>query len=95
MSGQQTRKWILSNPPTKEVVLDGENTTFSLETATLPALEEGQVLVKTLYISNDPAQRGWIEPTLAAERSYVNNHTNPSSHKLLYTCQYIHIKEEE
>jgi NADPH-dependent curcumin reductase CurA len=71
MPGQQTRQWILSNPPTGDPVLSGANTTFSLETTTLRAPAANQALVKTLYLSNDPAQRGWIDPTIDPERLYV------------------------
>lgn len=34
---------------------------FELRTAPLPELADGQVVVKTLYLSIDPTIRGWIE----------------------------------
>jgi NADPH-dependent curcumin reductase CurA len=34
-------------------------------------LNNDQVLVKALYYSNDPAQRGWISPDIPAGRLYV------------------------
>ena len=71
MSGQQTRQWILSNPPTADPVLEGSNTTFSLETTSLPTPSTDQALVKTLYFSNDPAQRGWIQKDMDPERLYT------------------------
>ncbi|KAH7374265.1 hypothetical protein BKA66DRAFT_171221 [Pyrenochaeta sp. MPI-SDFR-AT-0127] len=71
MSGQKTRQWILSNPPKSDPVLEGQNATFSLETTTLPALGSDQALVKTLYFSNDPAQRGWIQADMDPERLYT------------------------
>ena len=33
---------------------------FALETSALPALEEGQFLIRNHYASLDPAQRGWM-----------------------------------
>ena len=35
--------------------------TFRLEAAALPALAEGELLVKNLCLSIDPTIRGWIE----------------------------------
>ncbi|ORY15121.1 hypothetical protein BCR34DRAFT_478361 [Clohesyomyces aquaticus] len=71
MSGQKTRQWILSNPPENDPVLSGDNATFSLETKTLSAPGPNQVLVKALYISNDPAQRGWIQKGVDPKRLYT------------------------
>jgi NADPH-dependent curcumin reductase CurA len=71
MPGQETRQWILSNPPQNDPVLEGSDSTFSLETTSLPALSADQALVKTLYLSNDPAQRGWIQKGQDPERLYV------------------------
>lgn len=71
MPGQQTRQWILSNPPHSDPVLSGNDTTFSLESITLPSITTDQALVKTLYFSNDPAQRGWIQKDMDPERLYT------------------------
>lgn len=68
---KQTRQWIVSNPPKTSVQLSGEDATFKLETADIPALNDGQVLVKTKWLSNDPAQRGWMQAGVDAERLYV------------------------
>ncbi|MFD1468931.1 NADP-dependent oxidoreductase [Hymenobacter caeli] len=35
---------------------------FTIETADVPALQAGQVLVKISFISLDPAMRGWMNP---------------------------------
>ncbi|KAG2161610.1 MAG: Uncharacterized protein AUREO_014980 [Aureobasidium pullulans] len=61
-----TRAWILSNPPTD---MPDENT-FKLVEQDLPELKDGEVLVKTTYLSNDPAQRGWIQKGVDADRMY-------------------------
>ncbi|KAH6625763.1 hypothetical protein C7974DRAFT_396659 [Boeremia exigua] len=71
MPGQQAQQWVLSNPPTADPVLEGDNATFKLANVTLPEVGAGEVLVKTLYLSNDPAQRGWIQKGMDPERLYV------------------------
>ncbi|KAL4888781.1 hypothetical protein BDV59DRAFT_196154 [Aspergillus ambiguus] len=70
-SPQETRCWILNSKPTGSVVLDGDNPTFSLETTKLPSLGDNQLLVRTLYISNDPAQRTWIGDSIPGGRLYT------------------------
>ncbi|KAJ4248387.1 quinone oxidoreductase [Fusarium torreyae] len=67
----QCRAWVLKNKPTGIPILSGDETTFALTTIELPPLKENQVLVKALYFSNDPAQRGWIDPIIPKERLYV------------------------
>ncbi|KAJ5692848.1 hypothetical protein N7462_002271 [Penicillium macrosclerotiorum] len=65
------QRWVLREKPYGEAVLDGDKATFALENTTLPALQDGQVLLKTLYLSNDPAQRGWISPLVDPKRLYL------------------------
>jgi NADPH-dependent curcumin reductase CurA len=48
MAPQKTRQWILENPPAKDIVLEGSDATFKLETVELPEPGKDQVLVKTL-----------------------------------------------
>ncbi|KAJ5916579.1 hypothetical protein N7504_000594 [Penicillium tannophilum] len=67
----KTKRWVLREKPYGEPVLGGDKPTFTLETADIPALKEGEVLLKTLYLSNDPAQRSWISPLAEAERLYL------------------------
>ncbi|KAL4898158.1 NAD(P)-binding protein [Aspergillus ambiguus] len=68
----ETRQWVLNSKPLDLPVLDGPNPTFKLTTALLPqSLSKSQVLVKTLYLSNDPAQRCWISPTADPRRLYL------------------------
>lgn len=45
--------------------------TFKLQTATLPALADGQILCKVKYFSNDTGLRNFIQSTVAPERFYV------------------------
>ncbi|KAK8178158.1 hypothetical protein IWX90DRAFT_44447 [Phyllosticta citrichinensis] len=65
-----TRQWVLSRHPTGLPVLDGPEATFSLQTVDLPPIGDNQVLVRTRYFSNDPAQRGWIGNVMP-ERMYI------------------------
>lgn len=64
---QESKVWILSNPPEKEIQSD----TFELKTIKLEELKEGEVLLQVIYLSNDPAQRGWIQKDVDPERLYV------------------------
>jgi len=70
-SPTETRQWLLANNPTDLPQLSGTNPTFELKTDSLPSLQDEQVIVKALYISNDPAQRGWITKNINPERLYV------------------------
>lgn len=67
----QSQQWNLHEKPYGEPVLDGDKPTFALNNAKIPALKDGQILLKTLYLSNDPAQRSWISPLARAERLYL------------------------
>ena len=51
------RKFILDNRPQKEASVDN----FRLVEETLPALEDGQVLIKHHYLSLDPYMRGRMD----------------------------------
>lgn len=73
MSPTTSKTLILQNPPTTDtdLSLGGANSTFKLESQSIPELNEGQYLVKTIYLSNDPAQRGWMQKDSDASRSYI------------------------
>jgi len=68
-----TRQWTLTTHPTSKPTYTGSSPTFTLETKPLPSLTDNQILVQTLYLSNDPAQRGWISgpDVIDPERLYV------------------------
>jgi len=57
MSQTTTRQWVLAEKP---IDFPNENT-FKLVEKPLSELKDNEVLAKTLYLSNDPAQRGWIQ----------------------------------
>lgn len=52
-------------------MLEGPDATFKLQTVTLPPLNEGQILCKVRYLSNDTGLRNFIQSTVAPERFYV------------------------
>jgi len=65
-----TQIYILNEPPIGEI----SSETFKLETRPLPSLEEltdGQILIKVLALSNDPAQRGWMSGKSDPRRAYI------------------------
>ncbi len=66
-----TRQWLVTNKPTDTPELSGPNQTFTLQTASLPPVQEDQVLLKSLFLSNDPAQRGWITKDVDPARLYI------------------------
>ena len=52
------RQWVLeARPLGRELLLSD----FRLEAAPVPEIADGQVLIKTLYMSFDPAQKSWME----------------------------------
>lgn len=63
----------LENPPIKEINLDWNkpDSTFKIEEQKLKSLDEGDIRVKVLYLSNDPTQRTWISGNQNPARSYV------------------------
>ncbi|PNS15488.1 2-alkenal reductase (NADP(+)-dependent) [Sphaceloma murrayae] len=64
----QTKQYLLAAHPKAQVDVS-EN--FKLTTTPIPSLKEDQVLLKVRYLSNDPAQRGWISYHPNPERLYV------------------------
>lgn len=68
-----TRSWILANHPKGIPTFSSTDSspTFKLVKRELPSLQSNQVLVKSLFFSNDPAQRGGIESSIPPERLYT------------------------
>jgi NADPH-dependent curcumin reductase CurA len=54
----QTRQWLLNGHPRGRQIADDD---LKLVTVQLPAPGPGQMLLKTLYLGFDPAQKGWME----------------------------------
>lgn len=57
----------IAEKPTKEI----NDRTFKLVSSDAPAAGAGEVLVKVLYLSCDPAQRTWIQKGADPSRSYM------------------------
>ncbi|KIK36639.1 hypothetical protein CY34DRAFT_811136 [Suillus luteus UH-Slu-Lm8-n1] len=67
-----TPVWRIKNSPEDSVVLDSsDEATFALTEEPVPSLEDGEMLVENVFISNDPAQRGWIQKGVLPERLYT------------------------
>lgn len=68
-----TRTWIVANHPKGIATFgsDDPSATFKLVEQPIPELKENQVLVKSLFFSNDPAQRPAIDASIKAERHYT------------------------
>lgn len=74
MSGwpTSTRQWRVAQRPTHLPQLTGPDATFEMATVPLSStLQPEQLLLKTLFLSNDPAVRGWIYKDLEPERLYA------------------------
>ena len=67
----QSKQWVLAKQPTGSPQLSGPEQTFKLVQTEIPAPKDDQLLLKLQYLSNDPAQRGWIGSTVSPERLYV------------------------
>jgi NADPH-dependent curcumin reductase CurA len=57
------RQMVLNERPTRDITDD----TFAMVTGAVPVPGEGEVLLRTVWLAFDPAQRGWINDI----RSYV------------------------
>ncbi|KAK6504527.1 hypothetical protein TWF481_006468 [Arthrobotrys musiformis] len=64
-----TKQWLLKESPRDFLELDK---TFEMVTkgVSVQDLKDGELLVKTTHLSNDPAQRVWISKYFEEERSY-------------------------
>jgi NADPH-dependent curcumin reductase CurA len=66
-----SRHWILAKKTTDHPMLSGADATFRLVTKPVRPLQDGEVLVKVQCLSNDPAQRLWIDPNITPDRLYT------------------------
>lgn len=51
------RQWLLASRPVGMV----KESDFELQESPVPGPAEGKLLLRTLYLSFDPAMRGWME----------------------------------
>src|SRR5512135_64172 len=56
MRNDLNRRWVLQSRPRGAIEPD----TFKWEEVPIPQLRDGEFLVRNLWLSFDPAQRGWI-----------------------------------
>lgn len=92
----QTKCWIVSKRPHGTPTISGPDPTFTLTTRPLPdTLGPDQVLVKVLHLSNDPAQRSWINPTYPQERFYTKQVTEGDVMKSLGVGEVVESTSSE
>jgi len=58
MANRVNRQWRLATRPDRESGAGEDH--FTLETAPVPDIADGEVLVRTIYLSLDPTQRLWM-----------------------------------
>ncbi|EGW33315.1 uncharacterized protein SPAPADRAFT_60653 [Spathaspora passalidarum NRRL Y-27907] len=71
---ETTTKIFLKNTPGEAINFEfgQDDSTFEVKQVALDSnLKEGELLVQTLYLSNDPTQRGWIAKNKDSDRMYV------------------------
>ncbi|OKL61679.1 hypothetical protein UA08_02986 [Talaromyces atroroseus] len=73
MTPTTTRQWVLAKKSSGWPIIDGPESIFRLVEKSLPQLDDKkeEVLLKVLYLSNDPAQRLWINSGINARRLYT------------------------
>jgi len=66
----KSRKWTLVKQVGDNIDLDK---TFKLGTSDIDpsSLKDNEFLARTLYLSNDPAQRTWISGDIPEDRHYM------------------------
>jgi NADPH-dependent curcumin reductase len=57
MTAKVNRQWCLATRPVGAIA----ESNFSWKQELVPALEEGQILVRNIYLSLDPTNRGWLD----------------------------------
>ncbi|KAK4895636.1 quinone oxidoreductase [Elasticomyces elasticus] len=67
----KARQWILAKKATDLPTFEGSDPNFKLVEKDLPEPKEDELLVKPIYLSNDPAQRGWISTEADPLRLYL------------------------
>lgn len=93
-----TQQYIsLKNPAVKAVNLDYESpdSTFEVNKKQLSTdLQKDEILVKVLYLSNDPTQRGWIQKGVNPKRSYVPPVFQGETMRSLGLCKIVKVGED-
>ncbi|KDQ55903.1 hypothetical protein JAAARDRAFT_208167 [Jaapia argillacea MUCL 33604] len=71
MQPTSMKAWRYNKTPLDDIVFDGPDATFVLESIPVPKPDDVSILVKPLMLSNDPAQRTWIQKDRAKMRLYM------------------------
>jgi NADPH-dependent curcumin reductase len=66
MTTKMNRKWCLATRPVGAIA----ESNFNWKEEPVLALEEGQILVRNIYLSLDPTNRGWLDEKLPPTPSY-------------------------
>ena len=56
MADTKNRRWLLAERPTGPI----EDKYFKWVEEAVPEIKDGEILVRVLYLSCDPTQRGWL-----------------------------------
>ena len=59
MKNEYNRRWVLNSRPAGPLEPD----TFRWEEVPVPPIADGEILIRNLWLSFDPAQRGWLNDT--------------------------------
>jgi NADPH-dependent curcumin reductase CurA len=71
VSSRTTKQWYLASRPDGTPTVTGPDPTFKIRTVELPELEDGQVLVRVQYISNDAGLRTYLSCSVDNDRMYI------------------------
>ena len=73
MTESKNRRWILNSRPAGK--LTGEE--FRRNEAPIPEPSDGQMLIRTLWLSVDPAQRIWMSRDSTSQQFRLARSCNP------------------
>lgn len=89
----KSSQWLINKTPQAEVQLSGSNATFKLsETDISSPSNDGELLVKARYFSNDPAQRRWIAPAPDPSRLYTSPVVEGDIMRARALCEVVESK---
>lgn len=91
MSPSTSKVLYVNQSPVKEMNLDlnADDATFKLKSVPIEPLKDGQLLVKSLYFSNDPSQRAWIQKGIPPAAMYVDPIKQGENMKSIAVVQII------
>lgn len=91
-----TRVWFLQNQALDAISLSGPSSTFALKNESLPStVPADSLLVKTLFLSNDPGQRVWIQKTDNVARQNIPVIPIGEPMTVLTLCRVLRVGGED